>query len=882
MKHVKKLLAVVLAVALACAQLAFAAEFTDVPDGDKYQQAVEVLNALEVLKGYEDGAFRPDGAITRAEYTAAVVRMLGMEGTASAASPAGFSDTEGHWASGYISVAAAMGIVRGYEDGTFLPEQTVTYAEAVKMTVAVLGYDMLAQIRGGYPSGYLIVASERGLLDKLSMQGMDVPMTRAETALLLFNALEIPMAEETYGTQESFKTGDEDRTILYDRLGVTRLRGMVVANPYTGLYGAGKTMAGYLAIRVGSTDYTVLAGNVDSRAMLGLYVQAYIMEDEGGEDVALYLYRDARNQEIIIPARDIDDATLSQIDYTSEDGDNETHDIQTDAAVVYNGVYLGTVLSDTVSPETLQPMSGSLRIVEANDGQILFVTDLQSYVVSSVNEDTKSIYVKENVHGTGSISYDQHGRKQRVFITRDGSEIQPQDLAEGDIITVAADKKNVKDADIVSIEVAGGVVSGAVEEISEDDVIISGESYYRSAECMQSYSVGDEADFYINSSREVFYIDSLSSELGDYGYLLDTFVSTKGVSGNVKLKLLQADGTIAVYECAERVNLDGTRMEREKAGERLSGDAQLIQFRTDVDGYVTRINTALRDIQADDATFSGFNKDEFSLDKDCYLPYRNNQPGILGNNLYVIDDSTVVFDVSGESEEDYSVGTRSVFNDNTTYSVQVYDADENKVAKFVVNRGDTKGQTKIPWNTSVALIERLTYAVDDEGETRLKLTGYRGGERVELFAKDENVAEQRLDGESGTPKKLADLTAGSVIQYTTTIKGDIDYIRVLHQPGIYALPEKSWYGSGINSELLTVYGYIYTKTDGSITMTIDNENHKPYSIQGVNVYLYDSIRDTASVSTLDEVITSRVAGGDADRVFVRAYKGNVYDVVIYR
>lgn len=79
------------------------------------------------IKGYADGTFAPDANITRAEFAAIASRL---DKTSENLSH-GFTDIDGHWAENYIADAVAKGWIAGYEDGTFRPEQNITRAEAM-------------------------------------------------------------------------------------------------------------------------------------------------------------------------------------------------------------------------------------------------------------------------------------------------------------------------------------------------------------------------------------------------------------------------------------------------------------------------------------------------------------------------------------------------------------------------------------------------------------------------------------------------------------------------------------------------------------------------------------------------------------------------------
>ena len=103
--------------------------YSDVSEDDWYNNAVSTLTNAGIIDGYEDGTFKPNGNITRAEFATIAVRFFG----ATYEGENLFPDIDGHWAQDYINEAANAGIVDGYPDGTFRPQQYITRAEAVTM-----------------------------------------------------------------------------------------------------------------------------------------------------------------------------------------------------------------------------------------------------------------------------------------------------------------------------------------------------------------------------------------------------------------------------------------------------------------------------------------------------------------------------------------------------------------------------------------------------------------------------------------------------------------------------------------------------------------------------------------------------------------------------
>ena len=106
-----------------------AATFTDVSDGTLYSEAILTMSKLGVVNGYEDGSFKPEGGITRAEFTAVITRAMGIAENVGGTSP--FTDVPAdHWALKNIIASTDRGITNGMGDGTFAPEGKTTRAQA--------------------------------------------------------------------------------------------------------------------------------------------------------------------------------------------------------------------------------------------------------------------------------------------------------------------------------------------------------------------------------------------------------------------------------------------------------------------------------------------------------------------------------------------------------------------------------------------------------------------------------------------------------------------------------------------------------------------------------------------------------------------------------
>ena len=130
--------------AFACAFTMFAgAAFTDQADIKVDSEVVDTLVSLGVIKGFENGSFQPNGTVTRAQMAKMiyVLRTGNSDASAYNNDKTTFTDINGHWAAGYIKYCQSLNIIAGKSNTKFCPNDKVTTQEAAKMLLVTLGYD---------------------------------------------------------------------------------------------------------------------------------------------------------------------------------------------------------------------------------------------------------------------------------------------------------------------------------------------------------------------------------------------------------------------------------------------------------------------------------------------------------------------------------------------------------------------------------------------------------------------------------------------------------------------------------------------------------------------------------------------------------------------
>ena len=502
MTNLKKTLAVVLAFAMMLSMGSVFA-YSDVEAGTTVSEAVGILSNLNILTGFEDGTFRPDETVTRAQMAAIICRMLGYEDQAqSSMGSTVFTDvTADHWASGYVNVAQAQGIINGMGDGTFAPDAKVTYEQAIKMIVAALGYDLAAARKGGYPTGYLAIASAEGITKKANGKVGDAA-ARATVAVLVYNALEVQLMDQTsWSSDGDDRYAQTDDTVLSKYLGVAKYEGIVDVTPVTataaeGAYDSTATPKFTLAdsfywdyeadklVKVAHNPGAVICDKVDVNAFLGKSVVAYIGEDDltGKDTLFAIAASETKNDSFSINATQLveDGEKYWNVDNTvgyKKVGSSKILDITlADDAIAYVN-YVEDSIATTKDIAKATEKGGSVEFISNDadsDYEVVIITAYDDEAVVEEVEEVNGTYRFTLYTGSKPSRIDVEDEDAIAIVYKDGEAATVADIAANDTISYV---KVAKDFDIYFVSSA--TVTGTVDsyDIENDVVTIAGEDY---------------------------------------------------------------------------------------------------------------------------------------------------------------------------------------------------------------------------------------------------------------------------------------------------------------------------------------------------------------------------------------------------------------------
>lgn len=190
----KRIMIIICTIVILCAgNMVFAATSLKDIKNKNCEDSVNTLIMLGLVSGYpEDNTYRPENAVTRAEMAKLMVVALGEDGKLTEASKKAskFKDMQGHWAYGYVNIASELGIINGYTNGTFGPNNTVTYAEATAMIIRALDYEsVVSKSTEVWPNNYINQAKNLSLYSQVGTINSSDGAQRGNIAIMLWNML---------------------------------------------------------------------------------------------------------------------------------------------------------------------------------------------------------------------------------------------------------------------------------------------------------------------------------------------------------------------------------------------------------------------------------------------------------------------------------------------------------------------------------------------------------------------------------------------------------------------------------------------------------------------------------------------------------------------
>ncbi len=614
-KNLKKVISTLAAVAiLASSASAFAVDFPDVDETASYAKAVETLSNLGIVEGDENGKFNPENTVTRAEFTKMVVEARGLGDSASASTYSQFTDVQGHWSAGYVQTGVAEGFINGYDENTFGPEDKVTYAQAVKMLVAGIGYELWAQEQGGYPAGYLSWGSQLDIIDGISGVNNDTPLTRAQCAVLVNNTLKAPICKvvgylkdyqgeyyEDYQIMDgTFYNGSAKKyqTLLTEEHDAYVVRGRVMdVDKIKGTveYQIEKTenfdedswdyyLKDGKGENVGGLDRDFQVANTEAANMRFLYSEAIVQKIPGTHEeytlIAIEEYGTTEMVEVEVKDIAVDGDKNPKVDADSlevkKEGTAATTTYKLDegkTSLYVNGTkrtYGSAAIANYLDPAVNK--RGTLTLINSTDpGSTSADNKFEHLMVSvhAVGQVTRVRTTGDNAKITTDNGFsvewsiaDEDAKD--VTIIKDGEYIEYTDINEDDIVLVsyenqykdiAGNSADITGSDwveiLVSSNTVSGVATGKSTTLGKEYVIVDGEEYkFNDGTAVSKIELSTEYTLYLDAMG-VAYTAKEGETSKNLGVVLAMY-KDNAYDELPTVRILTADGEVVKYPVKDK------------------------------------------------------------------------------------------------------------------------------------------------------------------------------------------------------------------------------------------------------------------------------------------------------------------------------------------
>ncbi len=793
MRSLKKLITMLVAVAMILTSMgipALAASFSDITD-QRVSEAVDKLVGFNIITGYEDGTFKPDNQITRAEFAAIVTRMKGVADNLSTDAVTGFSDLDNDssraWARPYVKAAVDLKIINGFEDGTFRAGEPVTYEQAVKMLVCAVGYEVVARSEynkiiatnpnATWSAGYIAAANKHGITKGVITAKISEPAARGVVAVLTSNGLDVPEIKENEdGTFE--KVDPEEET----NKNVEEIKGVVSGTYYTGLDAASVDVAqNEIMIGTGEDKETYelsaeLRKSINFEDLIGKNVVAYY--DTIDRQVTSVVARN--NTSTIIKEQDIISINGDTVRYYTDENRRNTDSISLSGYTkIYNGKYYPA--ADLANDFR----NGQIELIEGGGQKVAKITSYQVFVVNSKSftSTEERIYFKDNKeYKPGEAFYDfpaATSSKPEIYQNGAKKEFSSSLFSEWTVINLL-ESPNVGGNKVNRMYLTSGKKSGKITQGLDEErmVMMDGKEIFLTRDYAES---SDKVTFELNST---------------YSYVLDytgqiaavdkkaAATNTKYENGYIigaddeKVRLILKDGTDTTVAMKKNVKIDGVSIDKDDVKSKLEATATLAnstECYQPVKYNITNSELVALDTVADStgakATAVGSNSDDTLVyygakETSSATTSDVTVTGSNGENLCQFSNSTIVIYVPYDKSAvaDYSVMSASkAFNISKNRKIEALGTDsldERLKSTDIVIMNAKDAYDLAPAYTFAANTPyMLVTKVRNGGEV---IEGYSNGSDTTISL---NISEEKYkeSGDNGIPS--GNVGKGDIIRY---------------------------------------------------------------------------------------------------------------------
>ena len=828
------------------------AAFTDSADIKVDADVVDTLVSLGIVEGFEDGSFQPNGTVTRAQMAKIiyVLRTGNSDASAYNDEKSSFTDINGHWARGYIKYCQSLGIIAGKSNTKFVPNEKVSAQEAAKMLLVTLGYN--AQKAGLVGTGW--ASKTNALADEAGLlEDVNTSFTAA--------------CPRQYAAQLIYNAIDAKTVVLRDGE-YTDETAMGVANKtigekYMGLKKTVGTLSSFSKTS-GKDTYEMSLTDINENDSSTKYETSFTKVEK---DYASLKYKTVK---VLYKAKDDVYGVFATDDNTSTTGVLADLKMDSDKKVKLDGTKYDLASTTTVYVDGVKVTTDGEKTIKdwvtkyGDGGSNKFAKPyLKGTKVELLATDGSSDYSILNVttYEIGKVSY--VGSDYINVTTKGGVATQsvkrsdddfnyPSDIKKDDYVVVT---KEGNYADKKGLIEKATVVEGKVQSTKGDNKVQINDNWYTMASDDVTAPKLNARVMLVVVNGYAYYVDTVTVGTDDIALLVDAGANS-GVSSKKEARLIFADGTDKIVEIKKYWEDDSTKGEVIQAGTDYLKTPILVTYDVSKDVYT------LTKVDADDTagydTYVTVTGDSVKVDGSV--------TGTIASSDGAKNLSKLYFESTGIVFVRYDAG---VDNDDPSFKVVTGKTASNydkslKGALAVANKSSNTYYAQVAMidfgtaktggssddNYLVALDDSYTSKID--GTTYTMVKAWNGSEE-KVYKSEDSVT----------------LSAGDVFKYTEDGEDAISIEELKSQKSAYVSAYDEGTGDitlmdSSKNEISSTASVCYDKVDSKDTVVFYVNSDDGVGVANGEIRLADYYDDNQA----EDHVNVRVYSEDDDQITV--------------
>ncbi|MCI9085657.1 MAG: S-layer homology domain-containing protein [Clostridia bacterium] len=807
---------------------------------EKIQESLDILKILDVISDDYTKDTAANQEVTRAEFSYYAVRLIKLQDYNH--STYFYDVPDSHWAFESINALASTGVVSGYGDHLFMPDQKISSTEATTILLRLFGYS--SEYFGA--NRFNSLAVELDLLK--GFKGSSV-LTLEDMLILLRNALECNLCETKMGINKSYYIGDE--TVLSKYYDSYFEKGVLSGASRISIYG--ESINDNTAI-IDGVEYINNSENLVD--YIGEDISFIYRENEREDtrEILWFQSRNKNNDTITLGLKDDKeyDVSNNSLKYALE-SENRTRTVRlaSNITILYNGdVY------DDIN-KALNAENYTVKLLKTNNSNAYNLAIVEEYfnvVVSGVSSEDECIY--NSINGE-KVSLSDNDYDKVTIIDEGGNPTEFSSIVADDCVSVYRSASNRFIRAVVSKQKITGVISSMSNSDNRKTITIDGQVYEAYTDNVDLFSVktGETVTLFLDINGYIAKIKKSTASI-NAAFLLNSWVDDAG--DTAWARLFTSTGDIIECEAINKLRINGNRVNGAQNVVNLLSNKQLVLYKLNKDNQLTQIDTV---------TANGNLKQLTSFSEGAFKWGSGRV-----NNKTILSRDTIVFsipnDLTNAKKEDFAIKRFSDFVTDQNYNTASYTAsDTDGAAEILVVKGKEWGTPD--YNSAMILVDDVNEAVDDDEELVYQICGNRGQSRVEVMTESRDVL------------KNVKVEKGDLINIILNDKGTVKSVDVLYDENV----TEQLTGTNLYVQTRVITAYVNEMEDNIMKIGYDSplSYDEKWNCEGVPVLIYDSSRrkDPIQVGTTDDLRNLEVTA-DYSKILIQSYYAEPVQIIIYK